>query len=697
MSEKSIEIKNELKESNLERNNNYQIKNISNTNINNEGINNSIFVSQIQPDNPILIQLINLGYDPIYSGRIIQFLHPRDVEEALDYFSTNNNIIQHRFIQDKNKSNILCYICGEKKEKHLGYIHEINNENNVNINDNIEINNIEIRDIEIEDIENTSSEIKEIENNNNEVNNNEINNNEIDVEFNNNKIDNNNKIHSNDININYYNINTNAENNNIKLPESNNTSFLGNNNIENSKQILSMKYLCLICSDYFTQTNKNTLKNCGHSFCDDCWYYFLSTKIKENKLTFIKCLNYECQEKLSDEFIIQLLKEEKELISRYKNYKFELDIINDPNKKLCPFPNCDSFLKLKNKKKTIATCANNHSYCFICLGKPHLKMPCKEQIDKSLLEFSKNNFLKKCPNCNIITEKISGCNHITCSKCNYQWCRLCNQKFNPEHYTEGKCKGFQFYMPKNENDIQLAFEGKVTLTASQRQNDVNYPDGMIHMDNFDIMSDRPANMERRRYQLRNILYSKHSFKKTLFILFIYIIFGHIYVSIYFANKLRSPVVSNKIMPILLLSGYFLYEISNFFFIIYTNIIMLIPYLINLGFFRFIDLCWSGGSAFEYAFKQISLKTIIFTIYFFIGGFFNILFLGKALNRYPKTIQKISQVLISIIYTIIYFPIQFIINQIIMILIIIFNDWELIKIIDKLIRETTGFFSNIDYD
>lgn len=139
MSEKNIEINNELKESNLESNDNYQIKNISNTDINNVRINNSIFVSQIQPDNPILIQLINLGYDPIYSGRIIQFLHPRDVEEALDYFSSNNNIIQHRFIQDKNKNHILCYICGEKKEKHLGYIHEINNENNANINGNMRL------------------------------------------------------------------------------------------------------------------------------------------------------------------------------------------------------------------------------------------------------------------------------------------------------------------------------------------------------------------------------------------------------------------------------------------------------------------------------------------------------------------------------------------------------------------------------
>ena len=42
----------------------------------------------------------------------------------------------------------------------------------------------------------------------------------------------------------------------------------------------------------------------------------ISIKIEENKLSFIKCLNYECQEKLSDEFIINLLKSNKKLIKK---------------------------------------------------------------------------------------------------------------------------------------------------------------------------------------------------------------------------------------------------------------------------------------------------------------------------------------------------------------------------------------------
>ena len=60
-------------------------------------------------------------------------------------------------------------------------------------------------------------------------------------------------------------------------------------------------------------------------------------------------------------------------------------------------------------------------------------------------EFTKNNFIKKWPLCGIITEIIEGCNHITCSKCNYQWCLLCNSIYKPEHFSEGKCKGLQFF------------------------------------------------------------------------------------------------------------------------------------------------------------------------------------------------------------------------------------------------------------
>ena len=84
-------------------------------------------------------------------------------------------------------------------------------------------------------------------------------------------------------------------------------------------------------------------------------------------------------------------------------------------------------------------------------------------------EFKINHFIKRCPHCGIITEKSSGCNHITCSICNYVWCWLCSKEYNSDHYINGKCKGLQFFRLNNENEIKLAFEGKINLKESQRQ------------------------------------------------------------------------------------------------------------------------------------------------------------------------------------------------------------------------------------
>jgi len=176
-----------------------------------------------------------------------------------------------------------------------------------------------------------------------------------------------------------------------------------------------------------------------------------------------------------------------------------------------------------------------------------------------MLEFAKNNFIKRCPKCSIITQKNEGCNHIICPKCNYQWCWLCNGEYSVEHYREGKCKGYQFYRPKNENDINLALQGKIVLSNSQRQEDVYYPD-MVQIDNFAVMSNRPIGRQRiiaRR--LENIYYLKLSIKTTILMLFIYIIFGH---SIASFRLINERFFRKSIIGIIILTNYFLIEIKN---------------------------------------------------------------------------------------------------------------------------------------
>ena len=260
-------------------------------------------------NNPIISQLIELGFNPLYSRRLFLYNHPSNIEEALDYLAFQNGIIQHHFVQDRNSmdSNI-CYICGEINNIHLNF---------------------------------------------NQINNNNI---------------------------------------NLKKEEDFPDKY------DETKKESKLEIECDICSEKFIPNDNNKLKNCGHSFCNNCWYDFLSIKIKENKISSIKCLEYDCHEKPNDDFIINLLKNDISLIQKYKKFKFELEILNDPNKKLCPFPNCNSYLELKNPKIKYVKCLNNHHFCFYCLNNPHEQMPCNIEINKGLDEYSKTNFIKNFQN-----------------------------------------------------------------------------------------------------------------------------------------------------------------------------------------------------------------------------------------------------------------------------------------------------------
>mmetsp|Transcript_15029 Transcript_15029/g.24726 ORF Transcript_15029/g.24726 Transcript_15029/m.24726 type:complete len:289 (-) Transcript_15029:112-978(-) len=57
---------------------------------------------------------------------------------------------------------------------------------------------------------------------------------------------------------------------------------------------------------------------------------------------------------------------------------------------------------------------------------------------------------KPCPKCGIITSKVSGCNHMTCTErtCRCDWCWVCGQEIEGgadgvyAHYQQGSCKQF---------------------------------------------------------------------------------------------------------------------------------------------------------------------------------------------------------------------------------------------------------------
>ena len=56
-------------------------------------------------------------------------------------------------------------------------------------------------------------------------------------------------------------------------------------------------------------------------------------------------------------------------------------------------------------------------------------------IDENLNKIRK--VVKRCPKCHVIIDKDGGCNHMTCSNCNHQFCWICLQDWDKheDYYT----------------------------------------------------------------------------------------------------------------------------------------------------------------------------------------------------------------------------------------------------------------------
>ena len=221
------------------------------------------------------------------------------------------------------------------------------------------------------------------------------------------------------------------------------TDSIKDNSVKSEKGNL-ISNECNVCYDEIEENEKNfNVLPCGHLCCTQCWLNYLKTLITEAKVEKIKCVDHQCKQIISEEFILKHINNDQKLVDKYHKFKKRSEIINDKNKKQCPKPDCESYLENSSTSKYVK-CKNGHEYCFECLKPPHGKTPCDEVVEKDFLKWKKHKRVKRCPRCKIFTEKNEGCNHMTCVSCKFQWCWLCEGQYSYDHYRTGKCKGHQF-------------------------------------------------------------------------------------------------------------------------------------------------------------------------------------------------------------------------------------------------------------
>lgn len=225
-------------------------------------------------------------------------------------------------------------------------------------------------------------------------------------------------------------------------------------NDETGETITSECGICFTTTSTDDDASLIRPENCHHLFCAECWTQYLNVKIFEDDSGgMLSCAAYNCNALLDDTMVLKLITESK------IRTKFEYAITNtfvqcDSWLCWCPAIDCHSYaIRVEQKLTCKVTCKCGYQFCFGCGEFNH------EPIDCALLKRWTNTvkddfktvawltqYAKKCTKCKVHIEKNGGCNHMTCRKCEHEFCWVCLRDWKGGH----TCS--QYRGPKSADD-----------------------------------------------------------------------------------------------------------------------------------------------------------------------------------------------------------------------------------------------------
>lgn len=190
-----------------------------------------------------------------------------------------------------------------------------------------------------------------------------------------------------------------------------------------------------------TSTSKPT--SVRHEFCEDCYAHYVIGKIREGEARTIECMETGCKQIVDENTIINLLKSQGQaqyqpLLEKFQTLLNRTFVDDSASLKFCPAPNCVYAIECHVSKKSLdavvpsVTCNCGYRFCFGCSLPDHqpcicpvVKMWHKKCADDSETANWISAHTKECAKCHSTIEKNGGCNHMTCKKCKYEFCWVC--------------------------------------------------------------------------------------------------------------------------------------------------------------------------------------------------------------------------------------------------------------------------------
>jgi len=213
---------------------------------------------------------------------------------------------------------------------------------------------------------------------------------------------------------------------------------------------------CEICMADCSAEELKTPLDCHHAFCSDCLVQYLDVKINSNEVLNIPCPQDGCEQIFSDKAVEGVVGAEQH--KRYQDLVLKKVSMKDPKQKYCPQPGCSRDLKI-DLEEEFSTCDCGAKVCNACNNLYHEGKTCIEAMDVEFEMYAKENQVRFCMMCKTVIVKEEGCNTIKCAVCDYKWCWLCGNEYDPKHDCNGE------WSPMPPASVRLAdFKGRMVKT-----------------------------------------------------------------------------------------------------------------------------------------------------------------------------------------------------------------------------------------
>lgn len=173
---------------------------------------------------------------------------------------------------------------------------------------------------------------------------------------------------------------------------------------------------------------------CDHDVCTQCLRDYLENEISHARVHDLRCPYANCGIVLHDDTIRGVVG--GVWFDKYLRFKRNLQVANMPNARWCPSPTCEHIILYGSPSKPYLRCDKcGTEMCFLCGEKWHPNTSCEQATDRNYEQWARGKNIQLCPQCRRRIEKETGCNHMACASCGYQWCWLCRERYSDMHFS----------------------------------------------------------------------------------------------------------------------------------------------------------------------------------------------------------------------------------------------------------------------